>query len=96
MRNIFLPQIKNISAHNKVMCGCECCISAKSVHFSLFVCRDNCPKKLKYKSHNAQNSRLGEMISSIFDTYKNDVTPHGIHINKTESEIAMATIFTST
>ena len=36
------------------------------------------------------------MISSIYETYKNAVTPHGIHKNKTVPEIAMATILTFT
>ena len=26
------PQLKQISAHYKVMCGCECCIYATSIH----------------------------------------------------------------
>ena len=32
---ILLPQLKNISAFYKVMCGCEYCISDKSIHSSL-------------------------------------------------------------
>ena len=32
LRNILPPQLKNISARYKVMCGCECCISAKIMH----------------------------------------------------------------
>ena len=26
------PQLKQMSARYKIMCGCECCISAKSIH----------------------------------------------------------------
>ena len=26
------PQLKQISARYKFMCGCKCCISAKSIH----------------------------------------------------------------
>ena len=26
------PQLKQMSTRYKVMCGCECCISAKSIH----------------------------------------------------------------
>ena len=29
LRPLLSPQLKNISARYKVMCGCECCISAK-------------------------------------------------------------------
>ena len=29
------PQLKQMSARYKVMCGCECCISDKSIHSSL-------------------------------------------------------------
>ena len=33
--SILQPQLKQISARYKIMCGCECCISAKSIHSSL-------------------------------------------------------------
>ena len=29
------PQLKQMSARYRVMCGCECCISAKGIHSSL-------------------------------------------------------------
>ena len=32
LRSLLSPQSKQISARYKVMCGCECCISAKSIH----------------------------------------------------------------
>ena len=31
-RSLLPPQLKQISARYKIMCGCECCISAKSIH----------------------------------------------------------------
>ena len=34
-RSLFPPQLKQISSQYKVMCGCECWISAKSIHSSL-------------------------------------------------------------
>ena len=40
LRLLFKPQIKEMSAGYKVMCGCECCISAKSIHLSLLSWRD--------------------------------------------------------
>ena len=30
--SLFPPQLKQISARYKVMCGCECCIYDKSLH----------------------------------------------------------------
>ena len=30
--SLFPPQLKQMSAHYKVICGCECYISAKSTH----------------------------------------------------------------
>ena len=39
------PQLKQISALYKVMCGCECCICTKSVHSSLISWRDRYLKK---------------------------------------------------
>ena len=35
LRSLLPPQLKQISARYKVMCGCECCISDKIIHSSL-------------------------------------------------------------
>ena len=32
LRNILPPQLKKMTYRYKVMCGCECCVSAKSMH----------------------------------------------------------------
>ena len=40
LRSLLLPQLKKTSARYKVMCGCECCIYAKSIHSSLLSWRD--------------------------------------------------------
>ena len=32
LRSLLPPQLKQISARYKIMCGCECCIYAKSIH----------------------------------------------------------------
>ena len=34
-RSLLPSQLKQTSAHYKLMCGFECCISAKSIHSSL-------------------------------------------------------------
>ena len=40
LRSLLSPQLKQMSARYKVMCGCECCISAKIIHSSLLSWRD--------------------------------------------------------
>ena len=40
LRSLFPPQLKQNSARYKVMYGCECCISDKSIHSSLLSWRD--------------------------------------------------------
>ena len=35
LRSLLPPQLKQMSARYKIVCGCECCISAKSIHSSL-------------------------------------------------------------
>ena len=40
MRSLLPQQLKQMAARYKVMCGCECCISAKSVNSSLLSWRD--------------------------------------------------------
>ena len=47
LRSMFPPQLKQISAQYKVMCGCEFCISSKIIHSSLISWRDRYYKKLK-------------------------------------------------
>ena len=40
-------QLKHMSAYNKVLCGCECWISSKGMHFYLLPWREHYLKKLK-------------------------------------------------
>ena len=35
LHSLLPPQLKKMSSRYKVMCGCECCISAKSMHLTL-------------------------------------------------------------
>ena len=32
LRSLLPPQLEKMSSRYKVMCGCKCCISAKSIH----------------------------------------------------------------
>ena len=50
LRNIIPLQLNNMSAKYRVMCGCECCISAKSTHSLLLSQRYCYMKNLKTKS----------------------------------------------
>ena len=49
------PQLKKMSSRYKVICGCECCISSKSIHSSLLSWGDHYFLKIKDLSQNAQN-----------------------------------------
>ena len=86
-------QLKKISARYNVNCGCECCISTKTVNFSLLTCLDFHMKQLKYQSHNVKNRRSGEVISCIFEIYNNNVIPYGCHIHNTATDIPMEKMF---
>ena len=74
------------------MCGCECCISAKIIHFSLLSWRYRYLKNLKDQSQNSQNRSSGEKENIIYETYINTVMPHGRHIYAKVSDMAKATI----
>ena len=50
LSSLFPHQLKQMSAEYKVMYGCECCISAKSIHFSLLSWRDRYLKNSRIKS----------------------------------------------
>ena len=76
----------------KVMCGCECCISDKSIHSLLLSWRDRYLKKIKDKSKNAQRRRSGKKAHHIYETYKNTVMPHGRHIYSKASDMANETM----
>ena len=56
----------------------------------LLTWRDCHLKRLKDRSHNAQNRRSDEISSHIFETYNNDVRPHGCHIYNTAVYMAMS------
>ena len=86
------PQLKKIYACYKVMCSCECCISANIIHSSLLSWRDRYLRKLNNLSQNSQNRRSGEKANRLFVTYKNSMMPHRRHIYATSDDMAMATI----
>ena len=80
LRSLFPPQLKQIAAHYKIMCGCECCISDKIIHSALISWNDRYLEKIKYKSQNAQSRRSSEKVHHVYETYKNTVMPHDNHI----------------
>ena len=92
LRSLLPPQLKQMSARYKIMCGCECCISAKSIHSSFLSWRDRYLKKLKDQSQNAQIRRSGEKAHHIYTIYKNTVIPHGSHIYAKASDIENTTM----
>ena len=94
LRSLLPPQLKQMSARYKIMCGCECCISAKSIHSSLLSWCDRYLKKVKDKSQNAQSRRSGEKAHHIYTTNKNPVMPHGCHIFTKASDMENATMCT--
>ena len=60
LRSLLPPQLKQMSARYKVMCGCEFFISDKIIHSSLLSWCDGYLKKLKDKIQNSQSRRYGE------------------------------------
>ena len=96
LRSLLQPQLKKMPAHYKIICGCECCISAKSIHSSLISWRDRYLKKLKNKRQNDQGRRSGEKEHHIYETYINTVITHGRHIYAKASDTENATMCTYT
>ena len=47
LRSLLPPQLKQMSARYRVMCGCECCIYAKSIHSSFLSWHDRYLKKIQ-------------------------------------------------
>ena len=50
LRSLLPPKLKQMSARYNFICGCECCISAKSIHLSLLSWRDRYFKNSRIKS----------------------------------------------
>ena len=81
LRSLLPPQLKQIYARYKVMCDCEYCIYAKSIHSSLPSWNDGDLKKSKNKIQNSQSRRSGEKAHHIYEAYKNTVMPHEHHMH---------------
>ena len=91
-RSLLPPQLKQMSARYKVMCGCECFTSAKGIHSSLLSWCDRYLKKLNDQSQNTQSRRSGDKSHHIYETYKNTVIPHGRHIYVKSSDMEKTTV----
>ena len=76
------------------MCGCECFISAKSIHSSFISWRDRYWNKLKDKIQNSQSRRSVEKAHRIYETYNSTVMPHGRHIYAKASDMSKAEMCT--
>ena len=66
LHSLLPPQLKQMSARYKIICGCECCISAKSIHSSLISWRDRYLKKLKDQSLNAPFLNNSWMVDFLY------------------------------
>ena len=64
LRSLLPPQLKEMSARYKIMCGCECCISAKSIHLSL----------LSWRGRYLKNSRIKAKMLKSEGLVRNHIT----------------------
>ena len=83
-----------MSTRYKIMCRCECCISAKIIYSSLLSWLDRYFKILKDKSQNSQIRRSSEKAHHIYKTYKNIVMPHVRHMYAKAYDMSKATMCT--
>ena len=58
LRKILPPQLKKMTDQYKLVCGSDCCISAKIIHSSLLTWIDFHLRHLKDTIHNAQKKGL--------------------------------------
>ena len=92
LHSLLPPQLKQMSERCKVMCGCECCISSKSIHSLFLSWCDQYLKKLKDQIQNAQSRRSSEKVHRIYKTYNNTVMPHVRHIYNKASGMSQDTM----
>ena len=71
------------------MCGCECCISSKSMHSSLLLWREHFWKNLKIKVVMPQK---GDLIKwpIFYSRHKNSVITHGKYMFQKASNMAIS------
>ena len=72
LRSLVPPQLKQMSARYKVMCDCECCIYAKSIHSSLLSWRD---RYLKHSNIKAKILKAEGLVKNHF-TYMKHIKIH--------------------
>ena len=92
LRSVFPPQLKQMSACYKVMCGCECCISDKIIHSSLLSWRDRYSKNSNIKSKMIKSEGLMKKHITYMKHIKIIVMPHGRHIYAKAYGMAKATM----
>ena len=92
LRSLLPPQLKTMSERYKIMCGCECCISAKSIHSSLLSWRDVYLKNSRIKAKMIEEEGLVRKHITYIQHIKNTVIPHGSHIYAKSSDMANVTI----
>ena len=87
------PQLLKMPSRYKVMCGCECCISSKSMHSSLLSWRYCYLKKNSRISEKIPKiESLGKKKIRIYETCKNTVMQNWRHIYSKAYAMAKATI----
>ena len=69
LRLLLPPQLKQMSARYKIVCGGECFIYDKSINSSLLSWHDGYLKKLKDQSQNYQSRISSEKAHHIYTTY---------------------------
>ena len=94
LSSLFPPQLKQKPTRYKVMCGCECFISVKSIHSSLLPWRDSYFKNSNIKAKMLKAEGLVKKHIHKYETYKNTVMPHGCHSYAKVSDMAKATMCT--
>ena len=72
LHSLLPPQLKQMSARYKVMCDCECCIYAKSIHSSLLSWRD---RYLKHSNIKAKILKAEGLVKNHF-TYMKHIKIH--------------------
>ena len=93
LRSLFPPQLKQISVRYRVMCGCECCISAKSINSSLLSWCDRYLKNSKIKEKIIKSDCLLKKNITYMKHIKT-VMPHGRHIYAKSPDMEKSTMRT--
>ena len=73
------PQVRKFSNKHKIMCGCEVCITANSMHTSLLAWHTRVATKLQKQAENSGHCYSAGALQQCYESYHDQIMIEGEH-----------------